>query len=88
MDIVRIDWLDSHEVSNWVHLNDLGPIEPQPVITVGVLLGEADHAVRVTGHYALETKGDIAQACGVMTIPRCCIRSIITIDRIEEGEAR
>ena len=80
MKIVRVDWLDSSMTEGWHGMNFDAQLKPvvSKCVTVGRLLANTKKAVTLAGSWG--THPD--QACAVMTIPRCAIRSIVELEQV------
>ena len=78
MKIVQIKWIDSCASNqNWNFVQDFdGDIEPIKIISVGFLLQENDDVITIAQNYGTNPE----QVCNLMTIPKGCIKQIITIE--------
>jgi hypothetical protein len=74
-DLVFIEWVDSRATHGWSTVDE---IENTCVIvqSVGWKILENEELIVISGHYG---KPPQPQFCGVMTIPKCCIKKIILL---------
>lgn len=75
-EIKLIEWYDSYGVSNgW---EDLSNFQPNELIikSIGFVLYEDANIISLTGNYSKETDRTVEQANGIITIPKCCIKSV------------
>ena len=69
MDKIRIEWIDSKSGPNeWEYLDDLEPLEPVIITTIGFLVEETPD-YKTNAHSMSEN-----QVVGRITIPTACIR--------------
>ena len=75
-DLVYIEWLDSRRLTEWEYEADIR-VEAESLEhkSVGFLVRETPASITVSGHFG----EDPHQFCGSMTIPRCAIRKIKTL---------
>ena len=69
MKIIAVEWLDSHRTDEWTPKDELPEPKGKMILTVGIEVGRSDRGVSVASSIGDDPK----QACGVMTIPTCCI---------------
>lgn len=76
--IVCVKWLDSYGVqSGWREIDDF-KANPLEITSIGKIIYEDDDVISLAHNFADETENTVAQANGIMTIPRVCIRQIIS----------
>jgi|SRR6478735_1256910 len=74
--LVQVQWADSQSVGPWHHENDLNDEYELPLVyTNGYLIQETDDYVTIAGS-VIFYENVSNQICGLMTIPRGCIRDI------------
>lgn len=80
--LVIVEWEDSQATtSGWRHETDLNPKYELPIVyTVGYLLQETERYVTVV-QSMIFYKDVSNQICGIMSIPRSCIKSIKKLRR-------
>ena len=78
MKIVKISWIDScASNSHWNLVEDFdGDIEPIKIVSIGFLLQENDDIVTIAQNFGTNPE----QVCNLMTIPKGCIKEIVTIE--------
>ena len=64
---VRITWLDSYGIADWVSFGDLKTMMPPSIISEGLLYNEDSKVVRLVGMYEEDT------ANAIQIIPKGCI---------------
>lgn len=79
--LVQVEWDDSQFAGGWEHETTLNPDYEMPVVyTTGFLVQETDKYLTIA--QSMIFYHDVSnQLCGLMTIPRGCIRSIRKIRR-------
>jgi len=81
MNVVFIEWLDSHERPGWTTEPPIA--KPLVCFTVGFLVAETAEVVVVSGSI---TDEDERQRCGDMTIPKKVIRKRTILRRLGKAE--
>lgn len=76
MEIVKIKWRDSTEVTGWQDVDDIKPQSPALCITVGVLWEEGKESVKVIQSIAFHKRKDDRQIMSMFIIPRGCVERI------------
>ena len=80
--LVFIDWIDSNlAIGGWEHLNNLEPLKPVLIKSVGFLLGETD------AYKTIALSISQTMVFGRTTIPTCAIQRIKEV-RLKKGEIR
>ena len=77
--VVHVEWVDSSMPDGWQPASLKGDMKMKVCrcYSVGLLLSSTKESVTVAGHWG----EDPEQACGIMTIPRCAIKSIVTLEK-------
>lgn len=78
MQIVKIEWVDSISNGGWEIERSAKDIHPGHVTSVGYLFDCSDDYVTIVQNYIGEE--GMEQACNVMSIPRCAVKSIVYLD--------
>ena len=77
--LVLIEWIDSRSpTAYWQFLEDVVYPEPCKCISVGFLLKE-NKTHKILASHLNDLKGD-TQIMGMMTIPKCSIIKIVTLN--------
>ena len=80
MEAVKIEWVDSSGVQGgWQFLDDFNT-ELVRVTSVGFIVEETDDLIALSSNYAESTINSPEQVNGVMTIPKCAIISISSLE--------
>lgn len=89
-DIVCIKWLDSYGVqAGWQDICEYKANKLE-ITSVGKIIYEDDDVISLAHNFAEETDKTLAQANGVMTIPKVCIVQItpcVPISSCQEPES-
>ena len=75
--IVKIEWIDSISNGGWEVEKSAKDIRPGNVVSAGILFDEGEDYITIAQNY-IGDKGQ-EQACNVMSIPRCAVKSIVNI---------
>lgn len=77
--LVKITWSDSYGVTTgWQDIENYTANELL-IESVGFVIEENEKVIAVAHNYAKATELTPEQVNGIMTIPKCCINSIIVI---------
>ena len=76
---VCIRWVDSGMDSGWRDISDGFKASEIAVESFGIIIYEDDKVIGLAHNYSDETDNSATQVNGIMTIPKCCIKEIITL---------
>lgn len=76
---VCIRWVDSGMESGWRDISDGFKASEISVESFGIIIYEDEKVIGLAHNYSGETDNSATQVNGIMTIPKCCIREMITL---------
>ena len=78
MKAVKVRWIDSCASNmNWLFPADIeGEVQPVHIITYGVVVQDNEDTIVIAQNYG----SDPEQFCSLMTIPKGCIKELVTIE--------
>lgn len=77
---VCIRWVDSGMESGWRDISDGFTASEINVESFGIIIYEDENVIGLAHNYSDETDNSGTQVNGIMTIPKCCIKEIVTLN--------
>jgi hypothetical protein len=81
--LVLVEWLDSRRGEGWVRLAEINGTVTK-CRSVGWIVAKDDYSLTLAGHLGEEP----SQCCSDLTIPKCSIRSIATLQAAKKRRIR
>lgn len=85
MKVVKVKWIDSTAGSGWESKEGF-KMEPAYVLTYGFLIDESDKYISIVQSYSPGNDTNEEQVLNNVTIPRCAVLSMETIEEDDSAE--